>query len=347
MERVIIVGGGVAGLTCLNALLDCGISAILFEGGTIGNPKMCGEFIAPSAVSLLQHWGISAVQSIEQVSFMTGNKKLNLQLPSCAGAFARNDAELLLAERAKAKGGQIRENSPIQNIISNADSYTFQLASGETIETAHAIIATGKLMNAPGKIDFPYYGIKAHFPVVAQANALLMYSTHDAYFGLVPVSKTTSNFACLVKSATIKKAGSGRDFFNELVRNHSALQAINEKVDLTKINLLESKLPHFGFKKRPNLPNIFWIGDALVSFPPAIGYGFAHSVDSAMVAVEYFLKNNSNGHAQISRQLVKSKLKLGNIIHKLLLNPSYAALVLPLFQKTPWVSNLLMKKIGY
>ena len=74
LEKVIIIGGGVAGLSCLNGLLDQGQSPLLLEEKTIGLPKVCGEFLAPFASLQLQKWGIGPIQPIKEVCFLIKNK---------------------------------------------------------------------------------------------------------------------------------------------------------------------------------------------------------------------------------------------------------------------------------
>ena len=349
MERVIIVGGGIAGLTCLNALLDQGVSALLLEAGTIGEPKMCGEFLAPPAVSFLKQWDIGPIQTIQQVNFFTKNKTLTVDFPKPAGALARDQAELQLAERAKQKGGQILENSPILNMVpdTQTSSYTFCLESGEKIQAQSTFMATGKMNPIRKSVKLPYYALKTHFKNVINPNTLLMHSVKNAYFGVVPISDEFSNFACLVKKEAVDKAGSCRQFFYDLVRQHKFLQQTFEHMDISKIDLLEGKSPKFCLKNIPDWPNVFWVGDALASFPPAIGYGFTHSIHSAVIAVKYFLKNDPIQYHQISKKTIKPNLLLGRGIHQLLLNPVYGSLFFPFLQDNPWISNLLLRKIGY
>lgn len=82
LEEVVIIGGGVAGLSCLNALLDQGISALLIEGSTIGTPKMCGEFLAPIAAQQLQRWDVDPLIPIPHAAFYAGIRQLDIHFKS-------------------------------------------------------------------------------------------------------------------------------------------------------------------------------------------------------------------------------------------------------------------------
>jgi flavin-dependent dehydrogenase len=350
MESVIIVGGGVAGLSCLNALLDHGVDALLIEAGTIGTPKMCGEFLAPPALVQLKKWQIGPLQTIRQASFYLQDKKLDLAFAEPAGAFTRQDLELQLALRARRLGGRILEQVSIQKMAPATENspYIFYLASGEEVRAKTAIFATGKLGQQNSQpVATPYYGLKIHFPHIIKPETLLMYSQHGAYFGIVPVSDEISNCTCLAKRAVVEKAGSGKDFIFRLLEKTPSLQALFENIDMSKLVWMEGKAPEFGLKNRPDWPHAFWIGDALASLYPAIGYGFAHSVSSAVMAADAYLLDAITHYHFTATNAIKPKLRLGKLMHRLMLNPYFGSIAIPFLKANPGAVKTLMKKIGY
>ena len=166
MEKVVILGGGIAGLSCLNALLDIGVDALLIEANKIGSPKMCGEFLAPKAVSLLDLWDIGPIVTIKSAQFFTGKKQLSIAFPKKAGAIARDEVEIKLAQRALNLGGRIRENTSITNTIPKTANtpHIIKLSSGETIEAHTVFFAIGKLGKLTNNANKPTYaGMKLHF----------------------------------------------------------------------------------------------------------------------------------------------------------------------------------------
>jgi flavin-dependent dehydrogenase len=347
VEEVVIVGGGIAGLSCLNALIDKNVSPLLIEGASIGSPKMCGEFLAPHAVKLLQYWGIDSTP-IHQAEFFTKKKLFDLKFTPFAGAMSRSEAEHALARRARKNNGRIRENSLIKKIIpaTTKSPYIFYLESGEEIFAKTAIFATGKYAQV-NSVELPYYGIKFHFNHVVTPDKLLMYSMKDAYYGIVPISDQISNCACLIKRELIEKIGSCKEFFYQLLTKNQTLKNIFEEIDFEKINWLESRAPYFQFKKNPAWPNSFWIGDALAGLHPAIGSGFSHGINSAILAADYFLQNDSEEYLRISSKQIKPKLLLGNLMHQIMLNPAFAFAAFPFLQINPWLLNHCLRRLGY
>lgn len=345
LEKVIIIGGGVAGLSCLNELLDQGQSPLLLEEKTIGLPKVCGEFLAPLASLQLQKWGIGPIQLIKEVCFLVNNKRSHVTFPHPAGAFSRMEAELSLAKRAYEKGGRIYEHINIKKIDPplNHSPYIIHLDSGEQILTQSVILATGKLNPHTSPIVFPYQGFKIHVPQVLKAETLFMSHYPGAYFGMVPITAEVSNLTCLVQKKVVEQWGSCTEFFHHLIKITPLLSEIN----ISSIQWLEGKAPEFKAQKIPDWENAFWIGDALASFYPAIGYGFAHGVNSAMWAAHFYLHANATRYNKFIKNEIKYKLRIGKLLHHSFMNQSLSNFLLSVTQKSPRLTQLLMRKAGY
>lgn len=349
MEKIVIIGGGIAGLTCLNALLDQQISPLLIEGGRIGSPKMCGEFLAPTAVNMLKQWEIGPIIRIQQANFYSTYSHFNLRFQQEAGALMRSEAECGLSARAHKLGGRIHENTRLIRITppTKTQPYLLYLESGEVIEALTAIFATGKFAQShTQKISLPYCGIKLHVNEVISPTTLEMYSDVGAYFGVVPVTRTKSNITCLIKHAEIAKR-KDKHFLFELIKKFPELNTFLQNINWGDVNWLTSPASDFTIKKLPVWSNAYWIGDAVTSFPPAIGYGFAHCVSSGLLAADFYLQKKPEIFSNIMRHEINKKFLLGKLMHHILLRPFSTALVFPFLQSTPWFLNKCLKRLGY
>lgn len=287
MEEVIIVGAGVAGLACMNAFLDKGIHPLLIDAGTIGSYKLCGEFLSASVCRQLEAWDIGPIQKIDQIQIGS------LTLHKNCGAMSRSVAELQLAERACTIGGRILEMTKIEQIFPGS----VLLADGTILSCKKLIVATGRFGVAPK--EFPYIGLKAHFEHDPLIPHLAMHMIPGGYYGIVPITASTSNIACLVKKEHL----------------HEAL-----KLD---VDWKQAPVSSFGIKKVPNYPNTCWIGDAIASFPPATGQGCTHAIDSA------FLATTSQNYNQELLAQIKYKMRLSQCIHTLMLHKKAAKAFMP------------------
>ncbi len=280
--EVVIVGGGIAGLACLNALLDKGISALLVEGGTIGSIKLCGEFLSPYAKEALEAWKIGPIQSIENIHI----DNLRLQIP--AGAISRSIAEVELAKRATSLGGEIMQETKVVDV----SPASLLLADGRRLLPNKLVIASGKLTSH--QKEFPYIGLKAHIEHSDFQPTLEMHVFPGGYFGKVPISATISNVACLMKK-----------------------DATLPPLDLT---WHKAPVPHFGCKVLPRWQKSFFIGDAAATFPPATGQGFAHAIFSGKLAARY-IANDDEGFQDVYMRILAPKMRAALAIHSLILSP--------------------------
>ncbi|MFT6909840.1 MAG: flavin-dependent dehydrogenase [Oleiphilaceae bacterium] len=351
LEEVVIIGGGVAGLSCLNALLDQGISALLIEGSSIGTPKMCGEFLAPIAAQQLQRWDVDPLIPIPNAAFYAGIRQLDIHFTEPSAAISRSQVELKLAARARKLGGRIRENTYIEHTTPATETrpFHFKLSTGEIIEAKNAFFATGKLGNNKDnkKIALPYFGFKLHFSHTENDHSLKMFSLDKAYLGIVPITETMSNCACLAKREAVDASTSPDEYFRHLTQSHPVLKKLFTPLDLSAIDILSGRAPKFTQKKPSDWPNSYWIGDALVSLYPAIGSGFAHSVDSAIQAVQSYLKQQPHLYRINYSKSIKTKVLLGNVFNAALLQPKMGELALPLLKRSPKLVNFVLKKLDY
>lgn len=349
MEKVVILGGGIAGLSCLNALLDIGVDALLIEGSKIGSPKMCGEFLAPRAVSLLQRWGIGPIVAIESAQFIAGNKQLSIVFPKQAGAIARSDVELQLAQRALKLGGRIKENTAIKNTLPKTAQtpHVIELSSGETIEAHTVFFAIGKFGKLTGNANKPVYaGMKLHFKPKHNPKSLQMYCFKDAYLGVVPISNNVSNSALLIKKSSLANE-SINDYFQKLRSSQPMLNELFTGIDLDDLPRIEGLAPNFKLKELPDWPDSYWIGDAFATLYPAIGSGFSHGIQSAKLAAQCYQQTQASDYNKRYLIDIKPKLLWGKYINKILQHPYLTASLMPLLQKKPNNLNFILNKIGY
>ena len=345
MEELVIIGGGVAGLGCLNALLNKNISPLLLEASSIGSPKMCGEFLAPAVIERLKTWGIGPIQPIKQAQFFGINNALRFSFPREAGAYSRHDAELALATRATQQGGRIREQSPLKEIIpaTNHTPFILNLNSGESIQAHDVIFATGRFSKPMS--TSAYVGFKTHLSQIVQPETLLMFSLTGGYLGIVPVTSETSNLTCLIKKEVVARKGSCRAFLDSIFS--SLLESDNLNGTLTPLNWLEGAVPSFGVKTTPNWPHAYWIGDAVASIHPAIGYGFAHSLSSALLAADYYLKRDPIGYHQAVKRIIRPKRMIGQCMHSLLQKPQLCNTIASMLRANTWLAHRLLKTLDY
>lgn len=347
VHEVIIVGGGVAGLSCLNALIDRGQSALLLESGRIGTPKICGEFISPLVAKQLQSWGISSVK-IREACFRTANKDVLIDLPEMAGAISRPKVELSLQQRALSAGAKIHENISVTRIItprSFEDVYSLYLSNDEILYCKNLIIATGKFNQSTQQAS-GYIGVKFHLPYIAKQASLIMHCLSEMYLGLVPINDDMSNCAALIRVDRFPQKNISKKNIVDFIHTNETLQKTFGHFEIETIDWLQGVAPAFQRKQIPRWPNAFWIGDALATLYPAIGAGFAQSIYSAVLAAACFIKKDFQLYEKMCKQRIKNNLFYGKMLHHLFLQPKIANKLVGIAAH-PLAVYLFLRKIGY
>lgn len=351
MEELVIIGAGVSGLSCLNALLDRHVSPLLLDASMIGTPKLCGEFLAPNAAIQLQDWGLRSIESIKKVCFFSEKTLLDVTFTQHAGAYSRHDAEHALAVRAQKLGGRIQERVPIKRIIPahHNQPHVLELDNGDVVFARCLIVATGKLSYEPQSSfkTTPYIGFKTHIPLVLASETLQMHALLGGYLGIVPVSPTVSNLTCLVQRRLFEAAGSCSDFLMGLMATCPRLQDSLDTLTVSSLDWLKGDAPRFGIKTTPPWPQTYWIGDAYASVHPAIGYGFGHAVNSALMAAKHYVNHDVSGYHQAIYRQLRPKRTTGLMLHHVLQTPWACRWLSRVANSVSWLTPHVLKRLDY
>src|SRR5579859_2392549 len=103
----IIIGGGLAGLSAANRLVDLGIKPLVIESGDYPSHKVCGEFYSPECIKYLNEWGIVPPVKINKIKFIAQSSTFDMNLDTPAGGISRALCDFLLMQRASKLGATI------------------------------------------------------------------------------------------------------------------------------------------------------------------------------------------------------------------------------------------------
>lgn len=292
-SHILIIGGGVAGLSALNRFADLGVSATLVEAGSYPSHKICGEFFSPECLPQLEAWEIVPAALIHKISL---NKTVDFCLPIAAGSISRFEFDYTLAQRAINKGCKILENTQVIDIKKEGSRYKVNLSIGEPLFANEVIVGTGRLFQNEAFVP-RYIGFKKHCED-ATLDHLQMHLIPGGYMGVSPIGNGKVNMACLMK------------------------MPFNGPLDSS---WLTCKVPEFGIKKTPLLPNIYFVGDAAGTIPPASGDGLAMGIASGVMAADYALKGDWKGFRKAWKKEFTIRIYWGRVLHQIFLRPSLAS----------------------
>lgn len=339
----IILGGGLAGLSAAIRLAELGASPLLIEAGSYPSHKVCGEFLSPGSLVLLQQWGINPTP-IYQAHLHTQTRSHTFNFPSPAGSLSHWQLDPALADLAIKNGAEIltlTKASHLNPSTSIHGWHELSLSSGEKIQARHLLVAVGRLPQFSFQPAVPrYIGIKAHFKGIDLKERLEMFSFPKAYIGLAPIEHNQCNIACIADLHSFHQAGSANLFIDALCQQHPLLQSYLMQSDNLFSDWMQAALPEFGIKNTPAWPNTYFIGDSAGTIPPACGNGLTMALVGGHMAAEYAFQGRFQEFKKRWKKKFHSQILVGKLLHKLMFNPSYGNTFLNINDFFPSLSSL-------
>lgn len=354
MNDVVIIGGGVAGLSAGIHAAQQGLKPILIEGGGYPAHKVCGEFFSPEALPLLAQWGITPPVKITRAHFLVGSQKLSLQLPSPAGSMSRFYFDNLLMHTAVSHGVDVRTNTMVQGIQQDNGIYNVQVSSGEILSTKSLVIGTGRVTNlllpnspATSQTQEPsFIGMKAHFanPGINPQD-VFFFTFPGAYLGISVVENNVINIACLARKKHVDAYRSPEEYIQHLAAQPHAklLQNILQAGSLFP-DWLKAPVFGFGMHATPDLKNVYYIGDGAGAIPPATGDGLAIALTTGALLAPYLARQDSAGFKTAWQKRYHPLFRNGILLHTIMFSPMLSKMTVALGNFFPRATRMIFEK---
>ncbi|MBC7567792.1 MAG: NAD(P)/FAD-dependent oxidoreductase [Pedobacter sp.] len=347
-KKVVIVGGGLAGLTCAIHLLKSGIPVTLIEKSNYPNHKVCGEFISNEIRSYWASIGID-INSLEpaeisrfSISSSTGQSVSSL-LPLGGFGISRFTLDHFLFQKVVGMGCQIIKDTA-DNIEFYADKFYIQTHKNGVILADLVIGAFGKRSSLDQKLGRRFFAkksqwlaVKAHYRGDFESNKVALHNFEGGYCGISKVEKDVINVCYLTGYAHFKAFKNIEEFQEKVLRKNPFLKNFFDSSEMIFDHPITISQISFG-KKLPVERHILMIGDTAGLIHPLCGNGMAMAIHSAKLCAELvdnYLHNKIKNRLELERayssiwkstfqkrllmgRLLASILKKGNILNVLL-----------------------------
>jgi menaquinone-9 beta-reductase len=209
MNDLIIIGGGPAGTSAAITAARAGLKVILLEAGELPRHRVCGEFVSPESLCLLDSYldADSALlrdaPRIQHSRVFLDDQVLNFRLHPAALSITRFDLDHALWLAAVAAGAQARTRMPVQEVIGRGP-FTVRTAHGDLVSPA-VIAACGRWSRLeqfrPTVPPGPrWIGLKAHFEEASLQECTDLYFFDRGYCGVQPIGNGRVNACAMVRS---------------------------------------------------------------------------------------------------------------------------------------------------
>ncbi|MFV8367528.1 NAD(P)/FAD-dependent oxidoreductase [Flavobacterium sp. XS1P27] len=363
-KEVIIIGGGLAGLTSAIHLSKIGLQVTVIEKNSYPKHKVCGEYISNEVLPYL-NWldlNIADLQptNITNLEFSTANgKTIKSVLPLGGFGISRFTLDEYLYKKALENGCKILQDN-VENIAFDNNQFTVTTANKNILKSEIVIGAFGKRSNVDQKLkrDFItkksyWLAVKAHYSGDFPSNVVGLHNFKGGYCGVSKVENDMINVCYLADYKTFKQYKNIEEYQKSVVSVNPHLRVIFEESKL----LFEKPLTisQISFEKKQAVENhILMIGDTAGLIHPLCGNGMAMAIHSAKIVSElvqkYYTKEIKSRN-ELEEKFIhewnlnfKKRLKTGRFLSSILQNQKLSAVLMRLLIIFPFLLPIIIQK---
>nr|AYM54528.1 FAD-dependent oxidoreductase [Racemicystis crocea] len=357
-QRVLVIGGGLAGLAAAISAAQRGARVTLCESHAYGRDKLCGEFLSGEVAADFEALGagdwIDALGAVPMrraalIAARPGAReaRLDLAFPGPPGrSITRRALEAFLAERARAAGVELIERAPVRALDARAGAWRFSTSAREG-EVDHVICAFGKRSTLDKAMDLPrarekpetYAAAKAYFEADPGAleSDVELYLIDGGYVGLNAVEGGRIGLCALLP-------GEATHDWSRLAARLSRSPALARRLavlgrpagplrGLYRFGFGPQRLVAFDARRTAFA---LLAGDAARMMPPFTGDGMAVALRSGRLAAAALeARDPAAAYQRAYQREFRARLFSANALHRLLLYPAAFAALAPLVGKSP------------
>ena len=361
---VIIVGGGLAGLTSAIHLSTRKKRVLLIEKNEYPKHKVCGEYISNEVLPYLNSLGINPInegaKQITKVHISTTKSNLiKGELPLGGFGMSRYFLDDLLVKKARLNGVKILKDT-VDSIHFKKDSFTITTKISGVFQSKITIGAFGKRSSLDQKMKrkfiqkkSPYLAVKIHVKGVFPENLVALHNFKGGYCGVSKVENNAINVCYITEYRSFKKHKNITDFQEQVVFKNKHLRKIfKESSPVFEKPLTISQV---SFQtKNPVEDHIIMCGDTAGMIHPLCGNGMGMAISSAQLAsirILQFLNGEIKTREGLEKQYLrdwnkefKIRLKTGHFIAWLFRNQTISQIAYSILKRIP---SLLPKIIKF
>lgn len=360
---ILIIGGGLAGLTAALHLQQAGIEVILIEKDTYPHHKVCGEYISNEVLPYLK-WldadpAVLYPSVISKLQFSTvSGRSISTRLLMGGFGVSRYQLDHFLYQKFLARGGQVIHDI-VRNVVFEKDSFLVSTQSENQYIARQVIGAYGKrsAIDLKLKREFiqyksPFLAVKAHYTGEFEDGLVALHNFKGGYCGASKIEDQKINICYLANYETFKTHKNIITYQENVLYQNTHLKSLFEKSELLFDAPITISQLSFGARETI-IDHILMIGDTAALIHPLCGNGMAMAIHSARICSELlilFLKREiSNRTALEKRYLIswnhhfKSRLWMGSTLSALFEKEYLTEKLLGGMVRLPFILPLIIK----
>lgn len=359
--QIIIIGGGLAGLTAGIHLSKNGFSVLIIEKNEYRKHKVCGEYISNEVASYLKSLDLNVEslqpKKIDRLSFsLVSGKIVETKLPLGGFGISRYQLDNYLYNEAFKKGCQFVKETAL-DVSFNKE---FTLTTNIGIYKSKILLgAFGKRSNLDVKFKRKFIlnksewlGVKAHYELDFPDDLVGLHHFKGGYCGVSKIENNRVNICYLSNYETFKTYKSIEEYQQKVICKNPNLKKIFDKAILKFEKPIT--ISQISFDKKQCVENhILMIGDTAGLIHPLCGNGMAMAIHSAKLAseatIQYLNENISREEMELQyahnwKSNFNNRIKMGRYLGTLLQHENFAQFVMKILVIFPSLLSLIIKK---
>lgn len=310
-KRIIVIGGGLAGLVSSILLAKSGKKVLLIEKKKYPFHRVCGEYISNEVLDFLKREAIYPdfleMPSISRFEFSdTNGQKVRIPLDLGGFGISRYVLDEWMFQKAKSFGVEVLSGTQVSAIDfdQKAEKFTLTLSDQKLVECEFVIGAYGKR----SKLDLalkrpfirqrsPFIGVKYHLKMNFVRDTVALYNFDGGYCGINAIEDGKFNLCYLGSREQLRKFGSVEEMERQVLWKNPILERIFKESEF----LFEKPevINEINFEpKKPVENHILMAGDAAGLITPLCGNGMAMAIHSGKLAAEALLSGRSRSQIE-------------------------------------------------
>ena len=363
-KTVIIIGGGLAGLTSALHLNKIGIDVMVIEKSSYPHHKVCGEYISNEVLPYLKwlNLDISGLDTTTINKFQMSTSRgqtATCTLPQGGFGISRYALDFFLFTHLQGRKVKIIKDS-VEEINFENDSFAVKTLAGDVFTSKHVLGAFGKRTNLDVKMKrnftkqkAPFLAIKAHYSGAFDNDLVALHNFDGGYCGVSKVENNLINICYLAGYDSFKKHKSFDAYQENVLKRNPYLKEILDKSKMVFEEPLA--ISQVSFKDKKKVENhVLMIGDTAGLIHPLCGNGMAMAIHSAKIASQ-LITEFEQGKICLRKELERlytsrwnklfgTRIRMGRIISSILQNPKMANLLLSVLANSPFLLRQIIKR---
>lgn len=361
---VIIVGGGLAGLTAALHLSHKNYSILVVEKKKYPHHKVCGEYLSNEVIPYLNRLGVS-FEGIQTKSIKTlllsslSGKTVQTKLPLGGMGISRFVLDHLLFAQALKRGVDFLTDN-VLTIEYRKDAFEVSTEQGDKFDAHLVIGAYGKRSSLDKSLKRSFIhkksswmAVKAHYENNDFPDDMVaLHNFNGGYAGLSRTETGAVNFCYLTSYKSFQREKNIQDFNSNIIAENPFL---GEFLQTSKPIFKEPlTIAQISFERKNAVDNhIIMCGDTAGLIHPLCGNGMAMAIHSAKIASELifdYLESKDRNRAQLESnyknlwsEAFKKRLWAGRQFQAILLNKTMSGVAINLAIQTPMLLHRLIK----